>query len=62
MAELSGEDKIMLIELLKKAGIPVLFVSCKLERCINCCGNTCTSDIDLEMDDNGNCLSFVPKW
>jgi hypothetical protein len=60
---LTEEDKYMLVEILKKADIPVHIISCKLERCVYCEDNICTAEVeDVEIDEEGCCISFIPRW
>lgn len=63
MAEITGEEKIMLVELLRKAGLNIHMVTCDLKRCThNECGS-CKAEYEvLDIDDNGGCISYEPNW
>lgn len=61
MNELTGEDKQMLLEILRKAGIPVIMSHCEA---IRCCANEdgyCISEVVIEVDDEGICQSYRPN-
>ncbi len=63
MAEITDEEKIMLVELLRKTGLNIHLVTCGLKRCTHNQDGACNSEYEvLDIDDNGGCISYVPGW
>ncbi len=60
---LTGEEMQMLVEILNKADFPVHIISCQADRCVHCVDHNCTAtEVEIEIDEEGSCMSYVPSW